>query len=80
MIQFDHKPLEKLLHEKNNLSHMAAHRIKRWSLELSAYDYAWKYRSGKSMCHADALSRLPPDHGEGDEVPQPAEVVFLLQN
>ena len=31
------------------------------------------------MCHADALSRLPLDHGEGDEVPQPAEVVFLLQ-
>ena len=79
MIQSDHKPLEKLLHEKNNLSHMAAPRIKRWSLELSAYDYAWKYRSGKSMCHADALSRLPLDHGEGDEVPQPAEVVFLLQ-
>ena len=58
---------------------MAVPRIKRWSLELSAYDYAWKYRSGKSMCHADALSRLPLDHGEGDEVPQPAEVVFLLQ-
>ena len=29
IIQSDHKPLEKLLHEKNKLSHMAAPRIKR---------------------------------------------------
>ena len=29
IIQSDHKPLEKLLHEKNKLPHMAAPRIKR---------------------------------------------------
>ena len=79
IIQCDHKPLEKLLHEKNKLSHMAAPRIKRWSLDLSAYDYSWKYRSGKHMCHADAMSRLPLNDPEHDEVPLPAEVVFLLQ-
>ena len=79
IIQSDHKPLEKLLHEKNKLSHMAAPRIKRWSLDLSAYDYSWKYRSGKNMCHADAMSRLPLNDPERDEVPLPAEVVFLLQ-
>ena len=73
IIQSDHKPLEKLLHEKNKLSHMAAPRIKRWSLDLSAYDYSWKYRSGKNMCHADAMSRLPLNDPERDEV------VFLLQ-
>ena len=39
IIKSDHKPLEKLLHEKNKLSHMAAPRIKRWYLDLSAYDY-----------------------------------------
>ena len=47
IIQSDHKPLEKLLHESNELSAMATPRIKRWSLFLSAYDYAWKYRAGK---------------------------------
>ena len=79
IIQSDHKPLEKLLHEKNKLSHMASPRIKRWSLDLSAYDYSWKYQSGKNMCHADAMSRLPLNDSERDEVPLPAEVVFLLQ-
>ena len=79
IIQSDHKPLEKLLHEKNKLSHMAAPRNKRWSLDLSAYDYSWKYRSGKNMCHADAMSRLPLNNPERDEVPLPAKVVFLLQ-
>ena len=32
IIQSDHKPLEKLLHENNELSAMATPRIKRWSL------------------------------------------------
>ena len=58
---------------------MAAHRIKRWYLDLSAYDYSWKYRYGKNMCHADAMSRLPLNDPERDEVPLPTEVVFLLQ-
>ena len=31
------------------------------------------------MCHADAMSRLPLNDSERDEVPLPAEVVFLLQ-
>ena len=58
---------------------MAAPRIKRWSLDLSAYDYSWKYRSGKNMCQADGMSRLPLNDPERDEVPLPDEVVFLLQ-
>ena len=31
------------------------------------------------MCHADAMSRLPLNDTERDEVPLPDEVVFLLQ-
>ena len=31
------------------------------------------------MCHADAISRLPLNDSERDEVPLPTEVVFLLQ-
>ena len=50
IIKSDHNPLEKLLHEKNKLSYMAAPCIKRWSLDLSAYDYSWKYRSGGKIC------------------------------
>ena len=31
------------------------------------------------MCNTDAMSRLPLNDAERDEVPLPAEVVFLLQ-
>ena len=31
------------------------------------------------MCHADAMSRLPLNDSERDEVPLPAEVAFVLQ-
>ena len=31
------------------------------------------------MCHADAMSRQPLNDSERDEVPIPAEIVFLLQ-
>lgn len=33
---------------------MAASRLKRWTLELSAYDY-----DGEHLANSDALSRLP---------------------
>ena len=31
------------------------------------------------MCHADTMSRLPLNDPERDEIPLPAEVIFLLQ-
>ena len=38
---------------------MASSRIQRWALTLSAYSYTIRYRAGKHLSHADALSRLP---------------------
>ncbi|KAL1485298.1 hypothetical protein MTO96_047355 [Rhipicephalus appendiculatus] len=38
---------------------MAAARIQRWALLLSAYDYVIKHQPGKHNIPADALSRLP---------------------
>ena len=32
----------------------------------------------KNMCHADAMSRLPLNDPECDEILLPAEVIFLL--
>ncbi|KAK4315872.1 hypothetical protein Pmani_012923 [Petrolisthes manimaculis] len=41
---------------------MASHRVRRWALTLSAYDYNIQYKKGKDNSNADALSRLPlPD-------------------
>ena len=55
----DHKPLLALLHEHRSTSSQASARIRRWSLELSAYEYTLEFRDTHSHSNADALSRLP---------------------
>ena len=59
IIYSDHKPLKYLFSVHCQVPVMAATRIQRWSLLLSSYHYEIQYRPGKSMCNADALSRLP---------------------
>ena len=54
----DHQPLLALLGPKAAIPTMAAARMQRWAIVLSAYDYQIGYRiSEKHNC--DALSRLP---------------------
>ena len=73
-IESDHRPLMFLFGEKNGIPQMASSRIQRWALTLSAYSYQIRYRAGKYLSHADALSRLPcpnaPSHDglTGDSV------------
>ncbi len=38
---------------------MASSWIQRWALTLAAYQYNIRYKSGKTLNNADALSRLP---------------------
>ena len=52
----DHKPLEHLLSECQQVPPMASARIQHWSLTLSAYKYAIKHRAGIQMANSDALS------------------------
>ena len=54
-----HQPLSYLLNESKGVPVMAASRIQRWALTLSAYKYTIIYRPGKDQGHADALSHLP---------------------
>ena len=52
--------------------------IQRWTLTLSAYDYAITYKPGKEHANADSLSRLPlPDSLR--EVPTPGEIVLMME-
>ena len=53
----DHKPLLGLFGENKSVPTMAAERIKRWALMLTAYEYTIQYR--KRTENADVLSRLP---------------------
>lgn len=55
----DHKPLATTLGPKNSVPTLAAARMQRWALILSAYQYDIEYRKAADHANADAFSRLP---------------------
>ena len=74
----DHRPLVNLLAEDKPVPSVAAARIQRWALTLSAYAYKIKYRKGSLNGNADACSRLPLRTKDVDSS-LPPEFVLLLQ-
>ena len=54
----DHLPLTLLFGPKKEIPAVAASRIQRWAMQLSAYQYDIKYHKSKQNANADALSRL----------------------
>ena len=57
----DHKPLLRLFSEDKAIPNMAAVRMQRWALSLSAYDYTLKYKAGLENSNADFFSRYPSE-------------------
>ena len=55
----DHKPLTSILGPKKGVPPIAAARLQRWALKLSAYSYEIEFRSTDKHVNADGLSRLP---------------------
>ena len=55
----DHKPLTIILGSHIGIPPLAAARMQRWALLLSAYQYDIRYRQSECHGNADALSRLP---------------------
>jgi len=55
----DHRPLCKLLGSNQGVPSLAAARMQRWALILSAYQYVLEYIPGTQNECADCLSRLP---------------------
>ena len=55
----DHKPLTTILGEKKGIPPMAAARLQRWAIKLSAYTYEIEFRRTQEHSNADCLSRLP---------------------
>ena len=79
VIESDHQPLKTLLGETSRIPDMAPSRIVWWAIILSAYQYWIRYKSGKKLCNADALSRLPqPTSVRGDCTP--ADVVAAIDH
>jgi transposase InsO family protein len=78
IIYSDHKPLQYLLNHSRQTPTMAASRIIRWALTLSAYKYTIYHRPGNKMANADALSRLPLSTAPAT-VPTPGDVNLLME-
>jgi transposase InsO family protein len=55
----DHRPLVRILGEKEGIPAVAANRLHRYALLLCQYQYSIQYKSGKTHLNCDALSRLP---------------------
>ena len=55
----DHKPLKTILGPKKGILSLAATRLQRWALFLSAYTYNIEFKSTHDHANADCLSRLP---------------------
>ena len=55
----DHKPLTTILGPKKGIPSLAAARLQRWAILLSAYDYNIHYKSTTEHGNVDGLSRLP---------------------
>ena len=55
----DHKPLTAILGAKKGIPSLAAARLQRWAVLLSAYQYEIQFKSTSDHANADGLSRLP---------------------
>ena len=64
----DHKPLTTILGPKRGVPTLAATRLQRWAIQLSAYTNGIRFRATDKHANADGLSRLPQIDSKGDEV------------
>ena len=73
----DHKPLTAILGPKKGIPTLAAARLQRWAVLLSAYKYDIKFKPTQSHANADGLSRLPL-HGNAQEGSSPEATIFNI--
>ena len=77
-VHSDHKPLE-MIHLKNLCA--APPRLQRMLLRLQGYDVTIRYKPGREMLLADAMSRLNPiANDEREQTPMKVEFVHFSEN
>ena len=79
LIESDHRPLMFLFGDKSGIPPLASSRIQWWALTLSTYTDTIRYRAGKKIGHADALSRLPRPVSLSSET-TPANLILLTEH
>ena len=75
----DHKPLTTFFHQHKPTSCQASVCIRRWSLQLAAYEYTIVFHGTRLHVNANSLSRLPLLNAPA-EVPMEPELILLLQH
>ena len=75
----DHKPLTTIIGEKKQVPPMAAARLQRWALKLSAYTYEIKFRRTQDHSNADCLSRLPVNCGDSSDLVSESTIFNIHQ-
>ena len=60
----DHQALSIIFNQTRAIPQMAAARLQRWAIKLSAFSYDVKFRSTKLHGNCDGLSRLPVEKSE----------------
>lgn len=75
----DHQPLLKILGPKTGVPSLAAARLQRWALLLSAYCYDIEYKPTREHSNADGLSRLPLPQKERSNAQIGVEVFNVAQ-
>lgn len=80
LFQNDHKPLEYIFHPRKALPKVTSARIKRWVIQIMAFDFEIMYTKGNDIPHADALSRLRflENLDDGSEEDTCMEIIWSL--
>lgn len=63
----DHEPLQYIFGPKRGIPTVAAARLQRWAVILSAYDFSLEHRSSQDNIEPDCLSRLPLPSTESEQ-------------
>ena len=77
LLYTDHKPLLELLSEQKGIPSMAAARIQRWAILLSAYNYSLKCCSRSENSNANFFSHFPLN--EKDSFSSVKNKVFMTE-
>lgn len=74
----DHKPLTTILNPRKGIPSLAAARLQRWAIILSAYRYEIEFKCTQEHSNADGLSRLPLPNVNAPK-PHPVDVFTVAQ-